>query len=150
MGQFLSASLSKPTMHAPWNAARRMSTRSPAAFSNDVQTYSNQRNSNASAAPPLSATDLGEVLSRGNGNTIHIHMNCNSGNSANNDGSACGGAFNGGYPAVVPSLPGLWPLPPFSYGNGYFPPGVVFGCPPGPVLLPPMMGQCGGAFPTGW
>jgi len=133
-----------------------MSTRSPAGFSNDVQAYSNQRTANAlSATPPLSAADLGDVLSRGNGNTIHIHMNCNSGNSGNNDGAPCGGGgiLNGGGvypPALVPTLPGLWPLPPFSYGNGYFPPGVVFGCPPGPVLLPPMTGQCGGAFPTGW
>jgi hypothetical protein len=156
-------------------SSRRMSTRSPVASWNDAQTYSNQRNGNGdsqvhsgqvrgngdshvhsgqvrgngdSGASSYSG-DVGEIISNANGSTIHIHMNCNSGG---NDGAFCGGdRFNGGFPpAFVPTLPGIWPLPPLSYGNGYFPPGFVFGCPPGPVLLPPMTGQFGGAIPTGW
>ena len=94
--------------------------------------------------------DVRDLLSTGSGNTIHIHMNC-----GGRDGG-CGGrggpydGYANSYPALVPTLPGLWPLPPVSYGCTGFPPGFVFGCPPGPVLLPPLAATQSGWSPTGW
>lgn len=47
-----------------------------------------------------------------------------------------------GYGAVMPSLPGLWPLPPLSLGFGNLPPGFIYGASPcygaPPMLLPPV------------
>jgi hypothetical protein len=128
-----------------------MGTFSPAALANQVQQASDvswDNNNNRES--------LASVLEKSNGNTIHIHMNCNG--SGGGGPVNCGGFPGGAYPAgalgyppsVVPTLPGMWPLPPLSYGNGYYPPGFVFGCPSGPVLLPPLVNQCGGTVPAGW
>ena len=58
---------------------------------------------------------------------VVVNVNC----------GACNGAGFGGFTPVVPSLPGLWPLPPASYGS-WLPPGFVFGAPP--ALAPPLLG----------
>jgi hypothetical protein len=127
-------------MRSSWDGPRRMSTRSPAGSWNDSQAYSGQAGGARSTG--ATAEDVRELLSTGSGNTIHIHMNCG--------GRDCGGAYGNAYPALVPTLPGLWPLPPASYGCTGFPPGLVFGCPPGPVLLPPLAATQPGWAPTGW
>lgn len=139
-------------MQAPWaSTSRRMGTSSPAALANQVQQANNVSWDNKSGESLESVLEK----SNGNGNTIHIHMNCNgSGNGPTNYGGFPGGAYPVGAfgypPSFVPTLPGMWPLPPLSYGNGYYPPGFVFGCPSGPVLLPPVINQCGGTVPVSW
>jgi len=138
-------------MPAPWaSTSRRMGTSSPAALANQVQQASNVSWENNNDRESLAS-----VLEKSNGNTIHIHMNCNgSGGGPANCGGFPGGAYPVGplgyNPSFVPTLPGMWPLPPLSYGNGFYPPGFVFGCPSGPVLLPPVVNQCGGTVPAGW
>jgi hypothetical protein len=126
-----------------WDGPRRMSTRSPAGERNDRQVY----DVHGAGKRTDAAEDARDILATGSGNTIHIHMNC-----GGREGG-CGGSYDAyatSYPALVPTLPGLWPLAPASYGCAGFPPGFVFGCPPGPVLLPPLAVAQPGWSPTGW
>ena len=80
------------------------------------------------AAPPT-----GRGLEFPPGSVVHVHVNA----SSNQIGaSACGSPYNGGWwggGALVPTLPGLWPLPPLSLG------GV-------PLVGPYAGGACGVAF----
>ena len=124
-----------------WDGPRRMSTRSPAGAWNDRRAY------DVHAGKRSDTEDVRDILATGSGNTIHIHVNC-----GGRDGG-CGGSYDAyanSYPALAPVLPGLWPLAPASYGCAGFPPGFVFGCPPGPVLLPPWAAAQPGWSPTGW
>jgi len=72
---------------------------------------------------------------------VVVNVNCGACNGAGFGGYGAGfggyGAGFGGFTPVVPSLPGLWPLPPASYGS-WLPPGFVFGAPP--ALAPPLLG----------
>ena len=56
------------------------------------------------------------------GSVVHVHVNCGGGQCG---GGPCGGgSCGGGWPpygfyggGLVPTLPGLWPLPPLSLGG---------------------------------
>lgn len=150
-------------MRRSWDGPQRMSTRSPAGAWSDAQASARGGNGpsterGAGAASGVGAVgavgaDLQELLARSTGNTIHVHVNCSSGGDAGACGAGpYGGAYTAAFPSFVPTLPGLWPLPPASFGGcgAQLPPGLVLGCAPGPVLLPPMAGALPGWAPTGW
>jgi hypothetical protein len=83
--------------------------------------------------------------------TININVQCNGGGGG---GGRPGCGFGEGYggaaaAAWAPTLPGLWPLPPLSYAGGAGP-GFVYGCPSGPLLLPPLAAVPLPALGCGW
>jgi hypothetical protein len=61
----------------------------------------------------MTTTVLGEGGGEGGGGGVHVHIHCHGGG-----GCGQGGDYYGRRePAFVPTLPGLWPLPPLSWGG---------------------------------
>jgi len=126
----------------PWHAtSRRMGTASSMAASS-MQAQQTMR-FNVQEASSTGSTN-GETFSGGGqqhsslqipgfkeASVININVNC----GVNCNDRGCERGWFGSY---APTLNGMWPLPPLSYGSGFAPPGFVYGCPPGPLLLTPM------------
>lgn len=108
--------------------------------------------SRAAGAYAALAESIGDAVSAAearsfeapSGAVININVNCGDFNRGCGDFNQGCGAFNRGCGALearpvafVPTLPGLWPLPPLSLTGacgGLLP--VALACPSGPVLLP--------------
>ena len=110
---------------------QRVGTRSYVAEHAERTSNAPSRNINATAA-----YDDGRIV---------VNVNCggNYGAPGPNFGGCPGYGYGAVLPTVVPTLPGLWPLPPLSANYGNLPANFIYGATPWyggpPALLPPMM-----------